>query len=205
MWVRVAVWEVQTGEVSQLGVGDTIARLGVRATFWTLEPSDEDDGVSELPGADPSGDDAPYYRVVGTVAWTCEPHSLVVTVGSFQLVAEPMAVGTADLYRRHEPPLEPVLPYVGLPDVGDRVALVARLTSMLEYESDAFGYPDVGREWLVRRLRVEHRELVSSTAYPRGSEPGRILRVVEIPRMLRWADAPRDGHASYLVDVVPTP
>lgn len=205
MWVRVAVWEVQTGEVSQLGVGDTIERLGVRATFWTLEPSDDDDGVTELPGPDPSGDESPYYRVVGTVAWTCEPHSLMVSVGSFRLVAEPMAVGVTDPLPWDEPPLEPVLPEVGLPAVGDRVALVARLSSMLEYEPDAFGYPDVSRDWVVRRLRVEHRELVTSSAYPRGSEPGRVLRVVDIPRMLRWADAPRDGHASYLLDVVPTP
>lgn len=205
VWVRVAVWEVQTGEVSQLSVGDTIERLGVRATFWTLEPSDEDDGVAELAGSDPAGEESPYYRVVGRVTWTCEPHSLVVSVGPVRLVAEPMAVGAVETPRQHELPLDPVLPDVGLPEVGDRVALVARLSSMLEYEPDAFGYPDVSRAWVVRRLRVEHRELVASSAYPRGSEPGRILRVVDIPRMLRWADAPRDSHASYLVDVVPTP
>lgn len=205
MWVYVPVWEVQTGEVEQLGVGETLERLGVRATFWTLEPTEDGEGVAERFGPNPSGDASPYYRVVGTVVWTREPHSLVVRVGAFQLVAEPKAVGPAGAFGPEGPPLEPVFPDVGLPDIGDRVALVATLSSMLDYEPDAFGYPDVSRRWSVRRLRVEHRELVPSPAYPGGSEPGRIVRVVDIPRMLRWADAPRDGHASYVLDLVATP
>jgi hypothetical protein len=96
------------------------------------------------------------------------------------------------------------MPEVRLPQVGERVALVTGLSSMLHYEPDAFGYPDVSRPWTVRGLKVEHREVVPSPAYPGGSEPGRILRVVDIPRMLRWADAPRRGHASYLLDLAPT-
>jgi hypothetical protein len=75
---------------------------------------------------------------------------------------------------------------------------------MLNYELDAYEYPDVSRDWTVAGLKVEHRELVPSTASPGGSEPGRIVRVVPIPRMLRWADAPRQVHASYLLDLVPT-
>jgi hypothetical protein len=138
--------------------------------------------------------------VVGTVDWTCEPHSLVVRVGSFSVLAEPRAVGLAE---DTGPPLEPLVPEVRLPEIGERVSLVASLSSMLNYESDAFGYPDVSRDWRVAGLKVEHRELVPSPAYPGGSEPGRILRVVPIPRMLRWADAPRQGHASYLLDLVP--
>jgi hypothetical protein len=193
MWVCVAVWEVQTGEVEQVAVGDVLDGLGVRASFWTLEPTDEDEGVLELPGPNPSGDASPHYRVVGTVVWTREPQSLVVRVGSFELVAEPTAVSE----RTH--------PEAGLPDVGDRVALVAALSSMLDYEPDAFGYPDVSSHWSVRGLRVEHRELVPSSAYPGGNVPGRILRVIEIPRMLRWADAPRDCHGSYLLDLVASP
>jgi hypothetical protein len=203
MWVYVAVWEVQTGEVRQLGVGDHLERLGVRATFWTLERSDEDSGVTELPGPNPSGDHSPYHRVVGTVVWVREPHSLVVDVGPFHLLAEPPPVGVDASSGSEASGLEPVFPDVGLPSVGARVALVARLTSMLDYEFDAFSYPDVTHDWSVRGLRLEHRELVPSTAYPGGTEPGPIMRVVEIPRMLRWADAPRDCHAGYLLDLVP--
>ena len=205
MWVHVAVWEVQTGEVAQLGVGDMLDGLGVRASFWTLERTDEDEGVTELPGPDPSGDASPHHRVVGTVEWTREPHSLVVAVSPFKLVAEPTVLGPADNFGLNEPTPEPALPEVGLPAVGDRVALVATLSSMLHYERDAFGYPDVSTRWLVRGLRVEHRELMPSPAYPGGSVPGRILRVLEIPRMLRWADAPRDCHGSYLLDLVASP
>jgi hypothetical protein len=205
MWVYVAVWEVQTGEVQQLGVGDTLDGLGVRASFWTLEQSEEDEGVVELPGPNPSGDASPHYRVVGTVAWTREPHSLVVSVGSFQLVAEPTVVPRADSFGPNGPLPEPTFPDAGLPAVGDRVALVATFSSMLDYEPDAFGYPDVSTHWSVRGLRVEHRELVPSPAYPGGNVPGRILRVMEIPRMLRWADAPRDCHGSYLLDLVESP
>jgi hypothetical protein len=194
---------VQTGEVEQLAVGDRLDRLGVRATFWDLEPAHEDHRVLELPAPTPSGDDSPYYRLVGTVDWTCEPHSLVVRVGSFSVVAEPRAVGVAGNAREDGPPREALVPEVRLPDVGDQVSLVASLSSMLHYEPEAYGYPDVSRRWAVRRLRVEHRELVPSSTYPGGSEPGRVLRVVEIPRMLRWADAPREGHTSYLLDLVP--
>ena len=80
MWVYVAVWEVQTGEVRQLGVGDTLEHLGVRATFWTLEPSDEAEGVTQLPFPNPSGDPSPHHRVVGTVAWVREPQAIHITV-----------------------------------------------------------------------------------------------------------------------------
>jgi hypothetical protein len=202
VWVYVAVWEVQTGEVKQLAVGDRVERLGVRATFWDLEPTTADEGYGELPGPTPSGDQSPFYRLVGTVEWTCEPYSLVVRVGTFRVLAEPMPVGRPDDAENQG--LEPLMPEVRLPQVGERVALVAGLSSMLHYEPDAFGYPDVSGPWTVRGLKVEHRELVPSPAYPGGSEPGRILRVVEIPRMLRWADAPRRGHASYLLDLAPT-
>jgi hypothetical protein len=204
VWVYVAVWEVQTGEVEQLAIGDRVERLGVRATFWSLEPTAEDEGVRALRAPTPSGDQSPYYRVVGTVDWTCEPYSLVVRVGSFSVLAEPRAVGLAATVATDGAPQEALVPEVRLPDVGVRVALVASLSSMLHYEPEAYGYPDVSREWTVRGLKVEHRELVSSAAYPKGNELGRILRVVPIPRMLRWADAPRRGHASYLLDLVPT-
>jgi hypothetical protein len=204
MWVYVAVWKVQTGEVEQLGVGDTIERLGVRATFWTLEPADEREGVAELPGPNPSGDASPHYRIVGTVTWTQEPHSLAVRVGPSHMVAEPRAVGPADLAAGGALAFEPAFPVVGLPEVGARVALVASLSSMLDYEFDAFGYPDVRRAWKVRGLRVEHRELVPTPSFPGASEPGPVTRIVTIPRMLRWADAPRNGHASYLLDLAAT-
>jgi hypothetical protein len=206
--VYVAVWEVQTGEVQQLAVGDRLPRLGVRATFWDLQPTDEREGILELRSPTPSGERSPHYRLVGTVEWTCEPHSLVLRVGTFSVLAEPLAVGVgedAEPVAAARAARELLTPDVRLPEVGQRVALVARFSSMLHYEPDAFGYPDISREWRVRGLKVEHRELVPSPAYPGGSEPGKITRVVAIPRMLRWADAPRQGHASYLLDLVPSP
>ena len=69
MWVYVAVWEVQAGEVRQLAVGDRVERLGVRATFWDLEPTEADEGVWQQRGPTPSGEESPYYRLVGTVEW----------------------------------------------------------------------------------------------------------------------------------------
>jgi hypothetical protein len=183
VWVYVPVWEVQTGEVEQLAVGDTVERLGVRATFWSLEPTDEREGFAARPGVAPSGERSPHYRLIGTVLWTCEPHSLVIRIGTFSLLAEPRAVGVAESAQPDGSPRELLMP---------------------PYEPDAYGYPDVSRDWTVAGLKVEHRELVPSPVYPGGSEPGRILRVVPIPRMLRWADAPREGHASYLLDLVPT-
>jgi hypothetical protein len=204
MWVYVALWEVQAGEVEQVAVGDRVQRLGVRATFWDLEPTDEAEGLIELPAPTPSGEASPYYRLVGVVEWTCEPHSLVARIGAFSVLAEPRAFGVAAGSTRNVHSSEPLLPDVRLPDVGQRVALVASLSSMLPYEPDAYGYPDVSRDWRVRGLQVEHREAVPSSTYPSGSEPGRVVRVVSIPRMLRWADAPRQGHANYLLDLVPS-
>jgi hypothetical protein len=199
-----AMWEVQTGEVDQLAVGDTVAGLGVRAAFWNLEPTDEGEGIAARPGAAPSGERSPHYRVIGTVEWTREPHSLVIRVGTFLLLAEPRVIGQAEDAGPDASPLEPLMPAVRLPEVGQRVALIASFSSMLNYELDAYEYPDVSRDWTVAGLKVEHRELVPSPASSGGTEPGRIVRVVPIPRMLRWADAPRQVHASYLLDLVPT-
>ena len=92
-----------------------------------------------------------------------------------------------------------------VPAVGERVSVVAGLQVMAAYEIEAFDFPDVRRDWLVRGLKVEHRELVTSPEFPDTREPGRVLQVDDIPRMLRWADASGRDHATYLLDLEPSP
>jgi hypothetical protein len=201
VWTHLPVWVVQTGEVPQLSIGDTWEHLAVRATWSSMRPADQDDGI--VPLAADTGE-TPRYGVTGLVTWTRPPRSLVVGTGSCDLLVEPEAVGRATEPGPNGPPLEPVFPDVDLPHPGERRSFeMTSCSAMLDYEIEAFGYPDVRRDWRVCGIKVEHRELLASPAYPGGSEPGRVLRVQTISRMLRWADAARREHASYLVDVQP--
>jgi hypothetical protein len=186
VWTYLDVWLVQTGEIPQLAVGDTLAGLAVRAVWSTIETTEEDEGAVAAP-ASPLDDESPRHRLVGTVTWRREPALLAVRVGAFEVLAEPRAEATT----------------ARLPDVGERVAMEVSVYAVPDYEIEADDLPDVRRDWSVRGLRVEHRELVSSMTHPGSTEPGRIVKVVEIPHMLRWADAPRGAHAGYLLDLAP--
>jgi hypothetical protein len=187
VWTYLDVWLVQTGEIPQLAVGDTLEALAVRAMWSTIDPTEMDEGVSETSASALPGEDAPRHLLVGTVTWRRPPRVLAVRVGSFEVLAEP-CVGGAE---------------ARLPEVGQRVAMDVSAYAVPDYEIEADDLPDVRRDWSVRGLRVEHRELVSSAAHPGSSEPGRVLKVVQIPHMLRWADAPRGTHAGYLLDLAP--
>jgi hypothetical protein len=187
VWTYLDVWLVQTGEIPQLALGDTLGSLAVRAVWSTITATDEDEGVGDAPTSARGDEGSPRHRLVGTVTWRREPRLLAVRIGSFEVLAEPRSTVAAPL-----------------PEVGERVALEASAYAVPDYEIEADDLPDVRRDWSVRGLRVEHRELVDSMTHPGSTEPGRIVKVVEIPHMLRWADAPRGAHAGYLLDLVPT-
>ena len=187
MWTYLDVWLVQTGEIPQLAVGDTLRSLAVRAVWSTIARTEDAEGVSDLPTPAHHRDGSPRHRLTGTVTWSRHPRLLAVRVGSFEVLAEPG-------HRRGR-----------LPEVGERIAMEMAAYAVPDYEIEADDLPDVRRDWSVRGLRVEHRELVVSMAHPGSTEPGRVVKVVEIPRMLRWADAPRGAHAGYLLDLAPAP
>ncbi len=188
MWTHLASWLVKSGEVSQLELGDTFREVSVRASCWSITDAEGPDGMDLLPGPDPTGEPSLHYAITGEVAWRREPGSLLVRAGDLAFVVEPREGSVAD---------------ARLPEVGDRVSVLATLDVMGAYETDAFDYPDVRRDWLVRGLKVEHRELVSSPAFPDTREPGHIMRIDDIPQMLRWADATSRDHATYVLDLEP--
>jgi hypothetical protein len=187
VWTHLAPWLVKTGEVPQLEVGDTLRGAGVHASCWSLDQARGPEGIVELHGADPAGDSSPHYELTGTVEWVAEGSpEVLLRVEGLGFVAGPRAAGYPADFR--------------LPDVGAPVTAVARLEALALYDA---GAPDVRRDWLVRAIKVEHRALVSSPDYPGQTEPGAIVRVDDIGRMLRWADASSRDHASYLLDLEP--
>src|ERR687886_476520 len=66
------------------------------------------------------------------------PHGSGVLAAADISGSAPRAVGPLEPTTPGDHPLEPAFPEVGLPAVGDRVSLVATMSSMLDYEFDAF-------------------------------------------------------------------
>jgi hypothetical protein len=201
MWTHLAAWLVKSGEMPQMEVGDTFPGVAVRAACWSVTAADGPDAVVQASGTDPTGEPSLHYTITGVAEWCREPGTILVRAGDVAFVAEPREAGQVPdddpfIPERHAPGFR-------LPDVGDRVTLVATLEVMAAYETDAFEYPDVRRNWVVRGLKVERRELVTSPDFPDTREPGRIVRIDDIPQMLRWADASGRDHATYLLDLEP--
>jgi hypothetical protein len=203
VWTHLASWLVKSGEVPQLEIGDTFGQVAVRASCWSVTDAGGPDAMGELVGADPSGDQSFHYAITGAVEWRREPSTMLLRSGPLAFLAEPREMSPAG----EDEPLAPARHNGGfrLSAVGDRVTVVAGLDVVAAYETEAFDYPDVRRDWVVRGLKVEHRELVASPEFPDSREPGRILHVDDIPRMLRWADASGRDHATYLLDLEPLP
>lgn len=190
MWTHLAPWLVKTGEVPQLEVGDTLREVGLRAACWSLSDATGPPGVAERTGEDPAGDASPHYDLTGTVEWLGDSDAVVLHADDLRVIAAPRP-GSGSHFT--------------LPPLGATVTVVATLEAMGLYDASAADAPDVRRDWLVGAIKVEHRALVPTPESRGGSEPGRIVRVDEIGRMLRWADAPSKDHASYLLDLAPIP
>ena len=189
MWTHLAPWLVKTGEVPQLEVGDVLRGAALHASYWSLVGARGPEGLTELSGPDPAGEHSPHYELTGTVASLADGSTeVVLQVDGLALVAGPRVEG-------HQSGFQP-------PEAGQRVTAVARLEALSLYDA---GAPDVRRDWLVRALKVEHRAPVPSPGYPGQTEPGAIVRIDDISRMLRWADASSKDHASYLLDLEPLP
>jgi hypothetical protein len=189
VWTHLASWLVKSGEVAQMEPGDLFPAISLRAACWRVTAADGPHGAELATGLDPSGEPSLHYAITGDVDWCREPGSMTIRVGNRAFVAEP---------RERE------APDFRLPRVGERVTVVATLEVMGAYETEAFDYPDVRRDWLVSGLKVEHRELVTSPEFPDTRQPGHIVRIDDIPQMLRWADASGRDHATYLLDLEPT-
>jgi hypothetical protein len=201
VWTHLASWLVKSGEVAQMEVGDTFPGVAVRAACWSVVDATGPDAMELAARPDPTGEPSLHYAITGEVAWCREPASMLLRSGGLAFVAEPRE-STGERGDTASPERPP--DGFRLPAVGTRVTVLATLEVMGAYETEAFDYPDVRRDWLVCGLKVEHRELVTSSAFPDTREPGRIVRIDDIPQMLRWADASGRDHATYLLDLEPT-
>jgi hypothetical protein len=135
--------------------------------------------------------------------WSREPSTVLLRLGQLGLLAEPHDVDW--VHDGEHLSAQRDAAAFRLASAGERVTAVATLQVMAAYETEAFDFPDVRRDWIVRGLKVEHRELIASAEFPDSREPGRILQIDDIPRMLRWADASRRDHATYVIDLQPLP
>lgn len=204
MWAHLQNWIVQDGEIPELYAGATLRDHAVRASCWTIQESQAAEGVSELPGLDPSGDDAPHYALTGTVERGRQPSSVLLRVGGFRVLAEPCSVRQVPGTSAEDFALERFSPDFFIPATGTRTTVVCRLEVMAEHETDdAVGLPDLRRDWVVRRLKLQRRALVPVRGRARAFSVDKVVRVDTIERMHRWADENRDEAVTYLLDLQP--
>ena len=155
----------------------------------------------ELPGPDPSGDNAPHYELTGTVEWGHEPSSVLLRVGGFRVLAEPNSIRQVPGTSPENYAVERFSPDFFVPAVGTRAAVVCRLEVMAEHETDDAGYPNLRRDWVVQHLKRQHRALVPVPGRARTWNVDKVLHVDNIERMHRWADEKSGDHVTYLLDL----
>jgi hypothetical protein len=90
---------------------------------------------------------------------------------------------------------------------GSRITAQCMLSVVADYEWDAFGLPDLRRDWHVHRLKIEHTQTddaPGSSGQALAGPSGRVLRSIEIAHMSRWDDD-RDPTitAWYVLDLLP--
>lgn len=204
VWAHLQNWIVQDGEIPELHGGAALRDHALRAACWSIEESSGPEGCTELPGRDPSGDDAPHYELTGTVEWGQEPSSVLLRVGAFQVLAEPQTVRRVPGTSRRDFALERYSPDFFVPAPGARVSVICRLEVMAAYESeDGFGHADIRRDWLVRHLKIQRRPFVPVSWHEAEFNLGKVARVDSIERMHAWADEDGDDHVTYLLDLQP--
>ena len=204
MWAHLQNWIVQDGEIPELHTGSTLHDHAVRASCSSIRESPGPEGVTQVPRPDTSGDNAPHYELTGTVEGGEEPSSVLLRVGGFRVLAEPISIRLVPGTSSENYVLERFSPDFFVPAAGTRVAVVCRLEVMADHETeDAFGVPDLRRDWVVRHLKIQHRALVPVPGQKRAWNVDKVLRVDNVERMHRWADEKSHDPITYLLDLEP--
>ena len=201
MWTYLENWLVQDGEIPELQAGDVLQHVAVRASCWGITESHAPEGLSELQGPYAAGDAARHYELTGTVEWGREPSTVLLRVGPFHVLAEPNSYRGVGSSTGDVAGLEPYAPNLRVPALGTRVTVFCQLQVMADYETEAFDFPDARRDWQVRRVRLEHRNLVLNPSENDGLSIGDVVAVVDIDRMRRWADDNAGSHVTYCLDL----
>jgi hypothetical protein len=203
VWAHLESWVVQDGEIPELHAGAMLHDHDLRAACWSTRESSAPEGLTELAGPDPSGDDAPHYELTGTVERGWEPSSVLLRVGGFRVLAEPCDVRQVPGTTWENYAVQRFSPGFVVPPVATRVTVVCRLEVMADHETEDPGYPEMRHDWLVRRLKLQHRALASVPGQAMVSSIGRVRHEVAIERMRRWADEQGAGSVTYLLDLQP--
>lgn len=202
VWAHLESWIVQDGQIPELHTGSTLHQHALRAACWSIHVSRDPEGLTELAGPDPSADDAPHYELTGTVEAREEPSRVLLRVGGFRVLAEPIDIRRVPGTSWSSYALERFSPDFFVPPVGTRLSVVCRLEVMAEHETgDAIGSSVLRRDWVVQNLKLQHRALVPVPGLERARKVGKVLQVEDIERMHRWADEKRDAHVTYLLDL----
>jgi hypothetical protein len=193
VWVYVPTWLVQDGEIPELAAGARLRSVGLRLVAAGLRAAvGAADGVVWV--AQPDQNESAFgYEVTGAAgvprdvhAHTGRPESggAITRVGAeFSLTAQEqgfvvLAPGAAADYR-----------------AGDRLTVRGALWVVAGYEWDAFGLPDLRRDWRINAVKAEH-----------GSA-GEVTAVLDLNRMRRWDDDTSSPPVTvdYVVDLSPVP
>lgn len=203
MWVHLPNWIVQDGEIPELKSGSILQDHAIRASCWSIQSSTRPEGVAELSRLDTSADGSPHYDLTGTVEWGREPSKVLLSAGEFQVLAEPISVRQVPGTSWEDNLVERFAPDFFVPPLGTRATVRCRLDVMADYETeDDIGAPGLVRsDWVVRRLRIQHRALSRVPGQERTWTVGNVVRVEDIERMHRWADEKDHHPITYLLDL----
>lgn len=199
MWTYLASWVVKDGDAPELRVGDVLRDRVLGASCWTLRESADRDGITEHPTPHPSAG-LPGVNVTGTSIWGAGAGEALIRVDSWHVLAQPD--GSREVNGPHGIVYQPYAPGFRVPAPETRVTAQGRLRVLPSHEEDDLGLPGLGRDWLVRRIQVEHRELLPDlTGGPSNRTVGDVVGLVEIEQMQRWADDNRRDLATYRLDL----
>jgi hypothetical protein len=202
MWTHLANWLVQDGEVPELQPGARLRQVALRASCWSIEESDQVEGVRELTAESATTEPPGRYTATGIVERADEPNSVLLRVGSIQVYVQPDTFSSAG----DDGAVEAYSATVPIPPVGGQVSVECTLEVMADYEAMdlvwGLQYPDIRRDWEVGAIKIVHRAFVR-TGKPREWAMGDVIGVQDLDHMQAWADERDDAHAAYLLDLRP--
>jgi hypothetical protein len=199
VWVHMETWLVQE-EAAGVVRGSQLRWVGLRADCLSLGPARTVvDGIEER--AAPRGHGARCHRY--DLTGTAGPAADVYTgVGPGQRVGSEFVITAGDqaFAALTAQPASMIA-------TGSRLTVQCTLSVMADYEWEAFGLPDLRRDWCVRRLKIEYRQVGHfpvGPGHPLARHPGNVLRTWEIENTSQRADDPDPAiTACYLLDLVP--
>lgn len=177
--------DVGDGIIAEYRAGDTYTDIGLGLGCWDVRDAPGPDGVVRREGTDPDGFATAHYDVSGVVDWVREDvyPEVVLRFGDQEILAQGEALRGM------------------LFGSGSRVCAHGALRVVGDYEWEAFGIPDLRRDWLIRRIRLQHRALPLRAGLGHG--PADVVKLVDVDHIDRAASYAPGVQLSYLLDLTP--